>query len=98
MSSTSFTASASGGYGGIPDRDNDRWGIGWAGTHISSDLRDDVGLLGIDLDSFEHAVEAFYNFQLTPATHLTLNAQLIDSTVSSYDTAFTLGARLQVDF
>jgi hypothetical protein len=60
-------------------------------------LRDDVGRLGIDLDSFENAFEAFYNFQLTPATHLTFNAQLIDSTVSSYDTAFTLGARLQVD-
>jgi len=88
-----------GGYGMIiPDRDNDQWGIGWAGTHISSDLRSDVGLLGIDLDSFEHAVEAFYNFQVTPAIHLTVNAQVIDSTEESVDTAFTLGARLQVDF
>ena len=82
----------------IPGRDNDQWGLGWAGTHISSDLRDDVGLLGIDLNSFEHAVEAFYNFQLTPATHLTVDAQLIDSTAKSVDTAFTLGMRLQVDF
>ena len=88
-----------GGYGMIiPCRDNDQWGVGWTGTHVSSDLRDDVGLLGIDLDSFEHTVEAFYNFQVTPAAHLTVNAQLIDSTVESLDTAYTLGTRLQVDF
>jgi len=88
-----------GGYGMlIPGRDNDSWGLGWAGTHISSDLRNALGPLGKEFNSFEHAVEAFYNFQVTPAVHLTFNAQLIDSTVSSYDTAFTLGARLQVDF
>jgi carbohydrate-selective porin OprB len=88
-----------GGFGMlIPGRDNDQWGIGWAGTHISSDLKDDVGLLGIDLDSFEHAVEAFYNFQLTPATRLTVDAQLIDSIAKSVDTAFALGARFQIDF
>ena len=88
-----------GGYGMIiPGRDNDQWGIGWAGTNISSDLRRDVKLLGLDLDSFEHAGEVFYNFQVTPATHLTVNAQVIDSPVPAYDTAFTLGARLQIDF
>ena len=82
----------------IPGRDNDQWGLGWAGTHISSDLRDDVGLVDIDLDSFEHAFEVFYNFQVTPATHFTVDAQLIDSTAKSVDTALTLGARLQIDF
>ena len=88
-----------GGYGMIiPGRDNDQWGLGWAGTHISSDLRDSVGLFGIDLDTFEHAGEAFYNFQVTPAIHLTLNAQVIDSTAASVDTAYTLGSRLQIDF
>ena len=88
-----------GGYGMlIPGRDNDRWGLGWAGTHISSDLRDDVGVLTIDLDAFEHAFEAFYNIELTPAVHLTLNAQVIDSTASWIDTATTIGSRLQVDF
>lgn len=88
-----------GGYGMlIPGRDNDRWGLGWAGTHISSDLRDDVGLLGIDIDSFEHAFEAFYNIEVTPAIHLTLNAQVIDSPAAVVDTATTVGSRLQVDF
>jgi carbohydrate-selective porin OprB len=88
-----------GGYGMlIPGRDYDQWGIGWSGTHISSDFRDDTDLLGIDLNSYEHAVEAFYNFQLTPAAHLTVNAQVIDSMAESVDTAKTLGARLQLDF
>ncbi len=88
-----------GGYGMlIPGRDNDQWGVGWAGTHISSDLRNALGPLEKELNSFEHAGEAFYNFQVTPAVHLTVNAQVIDSVVKRTDTAFTLGTRLQVDF
>ena len=88
-----------GGYGMvIPGRDNDQWGIGWSGTHISSDVRDDVGLFGVDLDSMEHAFEAFYNIELTPAVHLTVNAQAIDSVDADLDTAYILGTRLQVDF
>ncbi len=88
-----------GGYGMLfPGREYDNWGIGWAATHISSDLRDDVELLGINLHSFEQAVEAFYNFQVTPAVHLSLNAQVIRGPSKSLDTAFTLGARLQLDF
>jgi carbohydrate-selective porin OprB len=94
-----FYSFGMGGYGMLlPGRDNDNWGIGWAATHISSDLRDDVGLLGINLHSFEHAVEAFYNFQVTPAVHLSVNAQVIRGPSKSLDTAFTLGTRLQLDF
>lgn len=87
-----------GGYGMlIPGRHHDQWGLGWAGTHISSDLRDAAELLGIELDAFEHAVEAFYDFRLTPAIRLSLNAQMISSPVKSTDTAYTIGMRLQVD-
>jgi porin len=84
-----------GGYGMlIPGRDNDNWGIGWSGIHISSDLCD----FPVGLRSFEHAVEVFYNFWLTPATHLSLNTQAIRPADESADTAYTLGARLQLDF
>ena len=90
-----------GGYGMlIPGRDNDQWGIGWAGTHISSDLRGALRFLiiGRDVQAWEQGFEAFYNIQVIPAAHLTVTAQLINTPVSSRDTAFTLGARLQVDF
>ena len=88
-----------GGFGMlIPGRDHDQWGIGWAGTHISSDLRDDAAVFRADLNSFEHAFEAFYNFRLTPAVYLTLNAQAVDSTDKDVDTAHTVGSRLQIDF
>jgi len=87
-----------GGYGMIPGRDRDRWGLGWAGTHISSDLRRDAALLGTDLNAFEHGFEAFYNFALTPATHITANVQVIDSVNPAVDTAVVIGTRFQFDF
>jgi carbohydrate-selective porin OprB len=88
-----------GGYGMlIPGRNQDRWGIGWAGTHISDDLRSLTRVLGKDLDALEHAFETFYNFEITPAAHLTMNVQVIDSTLKSVDTATAVSFRLQLDF
>jgi len=88
-----------GGYGMIiPSRDYDQWGVGWGGTHISGDLRDDLRVLGRNVQAFEHGFEAFYNVQVTPAVHLTVNAQLINTPIPSRDYAVTLGTRLQVDF
>ncbi len=88
-----------GGYGMlIPGRDQDRWGVGWAGTHISDDLRSIARALHKDLDAIEHSLEAFYNFEVTPATHLTMNVQVIDSTLESVDTATTVSFRMQLDF
>ena len=40
----------------------------------------------------------FYNFALTPAAHLSLNGQSIRPADKTTDTAYTLGARLQLDF
>jgi hypothetical protein len=93
-----FYSAGLGGYGMIPGRDRDRWGLGWAGTHLSSDLRDDVALLGTDLNAFEHGFEAFYNIALTPATHVTANVQVIDSVDPAVDTAVVVGGRFQFDF
>jgi hypothetical protein len=81
----------------IPGRDYDQWCIGWAGTHIYSDLRADGALFGEDLDKLEQAVEVFYNFRLSSAIGLTINAQFIDSTLAAVDEAYTLGTRLQID-
>lgn len=87
-----------GGYGGFPGRDRDQWGVGWAGTHISGDLRDALRVLGRRPNEFEHAIEAFYNFAVTPATHLSLDLEVIKSAAASVDTAVVLGTRFQVDF
>ena len=89
------------GIGGIGEyftgRPNDQWGIGYSATHISKDLRDLLDPL-VEVDEFEHAGEIFYNFEVTPAIHLTLNTQIIDSPLKSTDTAYTFGSRLQLDF
>ena len=83
------------GYGMlIPGRDHDRWGLGWAGTHISSDLRQVIRTL----QTFEHAFEVFYNVEVTPAVHVTVNTQVVESAGKSRDTAVASGARLQVSF
>jgi carbohydrate-selective porin OprB len=87
-----------GGWGGLPGRDDDNWGVGWAGSHISDDFRDDAGALGFDLDDFEHGVEAFYNVALTPAMHLSGHVQWIDPTNPDTDDVVVLSLRLQLDF
>ena len=78
----------------IPGREDDQWGIGWAGSHISGDLRD----LTDELRTWEHAFEVYYNYMLTPAMHLSANTQVIRPAVENNDTALTLGLRLQLDF
>jgi porin len=94
----------------IPGRDLDFWGIGWGGTHLSRDLRRDLQALGFKKPrSFEHAIEAFYNIELTGWAHLTFDTQFIvnpigarlvstTSSVKDQDFAFVLGSRLQIDF
>jgi len=87
-----------GGYGGLPGRDCDQWGLGWAGTHISGDLRQALSGLGRRPNEFEHAFEVFYNFAVTPATHVSLDLEVVDSVARSVDTAVVTGTRLQFDF
>ena len=42
--------------------------------------------------------EAFFNIELTPAVHWTLDAQLSDSSLPNIDTATILGTSLQIRF
>ena len=87
-----------GGYGGPYNRYYDQWGIGYCATHISCSLRKDLQEKGICFRKFEHAAEAFYNIQLTPSLHFTINAQAIRPPLSTRCTAFLFNARLQTDF
>ena len=87
-----------GSYGVIKKRYYDQWGIGYAATHISCRLRNKLKKIGIYLHDFEHAVEAFYNAEITPALHFTVNAQVIRPPLKSRGTAFLINTRLQADF
>ena len=78
----------------IPGRDNDAMGIAYAYNSLETGRFFDA--LGIADSS--SVLEAFYNVELTPAVHLTLNTQLADSPLPNVDTAVILGTSLQIQF
>jgi len=93
-----FYSCGVGGNGGVFHRVDDSWGVGWAGSHISGDLRRDAGLLGVAVENCEHAIEAFYNAALTPAARLSFHFQWIAGANGDLDDAVVLATRLQLDF
>lgn len=93
----SFVSIGLGGFGGPGRRVNDNWGVGWAATHSSSDLRSDLEVLTVKLDAYEHAVEAFYNVALTPAVRWSFHLQRIDSLNPEEDNSVLFATRLQLD-
>lgn len=78
----------------IPTRNNDLFGIGYYYTSLQ-DTRIS-GALGI-ADSTQ-GMEAFYKLAITPAAHLTLDVQVLDSALPNVDTAVILGMRLNLSF
>ena len=87
----------SGGVGGrgiIPTRDNDTFGVGAYYNKIQTTTL--TGFLGAR-DSAK-GLECFYNVAVTPASHVTLDLQVVQSTQSSLDTATILGLRAGLDF
>ena len=83
-----------GGRGVIPSRDNDTFGVGCYYSGIQTTRLS--GPLGID--DHTQGFEAFYNIAITPAAHLSLDAQVVDSPSTSLDTAVILGMRLALTF
>lgn len=78
----------------IPGRDNDAMGIGYCKNMLAND-----GLLkGIGIADSSSVWEAFYNIELTPAVHLTLDAQVAESAFPDIDTATILGTSMQIRF
>ena len=53
-------------------------------------------LVGVDVSSY--GFEAFYNVAITPAAHLTVDAQVVESPAVNIDTAVILGLRLGLTF
>lgn len=87
-----------GSYGGFRNRYYDQWGLGYAATHLSSMLRKDLEKLHITFTNFEHALEFFYNMELTPALHLSFHSKIIRPPLQSHDAALVIEAHLQADF
>ena len=78
----------------IPGRDNDAMGIAYNYNKLNKGrFLDFVGIA-----NSSSAVELFYNIELTPAVHLTLDAQVIDSSLPNIDNATILGTSLQLLF
>lgn len=89
--------SASGGIGArgiLPSRDNDALGIGYFYTSFQTTRLSGI----VDIRDEAHGFEAFYDIAITPAAHLTLDAQVVESPAGTVDTAVVLGARLKLSF
>ena len=86
-------AAGIGGKGLIPGRDADGWGTGFYFIDMSK-----KGLLAALNIGNETGAEAFYNIAITPALHGTLDTQVVSSARPRQETAFVLGARLNLDF
>jgi porin len=85
-----------GGVGGIglfPGRQKDGWGVGV----YYLDMSEEALLRGLGV-SDEVGSEFYYNIAVSPAFHVTLDAQVIDSALPRVDTTWVLGLRTHVDF
>ena len=82
------------GKGLIPGRDNDAMGIGY----VYNKLADGRLSEALEFDVHSSVWEMFYNIELTPAVHLTLDAQVAESAFPGVDTATILGTSMQIRF
>lgn len=82
-----------GGTSPLPSREADRWGLGL----YYIDMADLSVLRALHVDH-ETGAELFYNVALTPWSHLTFDAQIVDSAIQHADTAVVLGTRLVINF
>jgi len=78
----------------IPGRDNDTMGIAYA----YNKLQEGRLLKAIGFANQSSVLEAFYNFELTPAVHLTFDGQLVNSPLPNIETATILGTSMQIRF
>jgi porin len=83
-----------GGRGMIPGRKRDAYGVGYYYNSVQSERLLERSQRG---DSTQ-GVECFYSIEVTPAAHLTLGAQWVDSVAARVDDAVILGMRLKIDF
>jgi porin len=89
-----------GGNGLTEARPRDEFGVAYAYTDLSEDLKDNLNLitLGGRPVRSEHQFEFFYDLHIFPWLQLTGDLQIIRPTLTSADTAVVPGARLRIVF
>ena len=87
-----------GGNGLLAGRPSDEFGIAYAFTDLSDELKDNLDLITDARQRAEHQLEIFYNAHLTPWFRLTGDLQIIRPTRPIADTAIVPGVRLGILF
>jgi len=96
---TTFFDVGLGGNGLIPSRPRDEFGLSYAYTDLSEELKSNLALppIGGQLQ-VEHQLEMFYNFHLTPWFQLTGDLQILRPNRPVADTAVVPAVRLRLVF
>ncbi|HKQ81197.1 MAG TPA: carbohydrate porin [Steroidobacteraceae bacterium] len=95
---TKFLDVGLGGNGLFPGRPDDEFGLAYAYTDLSEELKDDIDLLAIGDVRVEHQVELFYNLHITPWFRLTGDLQVVRPTRQAADTAVIPAVRVKLLF
>lgn len=96
---TRFLNIGIGGNGLLAQRSQDEFGVAYAYTDLSDDLKDNLDLLplGGRLQA-EHQIEVFYNMHIAPWMQLTGDLQIVRPVRPAADTAAVPGVRLKIVF
>ena len=97
---TTFWDAGLGGNGLLSARPRDEFGVAYAYTDLSDDLKDnlDLPVLGIQRLRAEHQFEVYYNLHVTPWLQLTGDLQILRAVRPGVDAATVPGIRLKIVF
>jgi porin len=97
---TTFFGLGLGGNGLFAGRLHDEFGVSYAYTDLSDELKDnlDLVLLGRQRLQVEHQLEVFYNLHVTPWLQLTGDLQILRPNRPAADTAIVPAVRLRLVF
>ena len=84
-----------GGQGIIPKRDKDSFGAGYYYMANNDEISDAISRFFFENKG--QGGEIFYNIEVTPWLHCTLDFQVMDGSRKRGDTAFVTGLRMKVD-
>ena len=85
------------GLGLVPNRANDRMGVGGFYNQLSSDFKELTSRFDVELENV-WGTELYYNAEITPSMHLTGDIQFVNNQNRSDSTAVILGLRAVMDF